>query len=82
VSNPRRIREPQNASTLPTKDPRKSGAGKPIFSNLPAPRSPGNRNFCIPSDKNTMPTINRIRMVVCVDAVDSNLLKFTRILII
>src|SRR5690606_34144856 len=64
VSNPSRINKPQRISSPPTRFPRNSGSGKPIFSNLPAPRTSGKRNFCRPSDRKTAPIIRRISRVV------------------
>ncbi len=58
VTRPIRIRNPQRISNPPTIAPKNSGEGSPIFSNLPAPRTAGNKNFWIPSEKNTAPTIN------------------------
>jgi len=59
VSKPNKINTPQSISNVPTKLPKNSGQGNPIFSNRPAPRIAGNKNFCVPSDKKTTPTIKR-----------------------
>src|SRR5579872_298274 len=59
VSNPTITIVPQTISTTPTNGPKNWGAGIPILANRPAPSAAGNRNFCIPSDRNTQPT--RIR---------------------
>jgi len=72
VNNPRRIINPQIISKVATKYPRNSGAGSPIFSNLPGPRAMGYRYFWIPSDKKTAPVISLIRIVVCELSVDNN----------
>lgn len=64
VNHPIRIKKPQVISKLPTNGPGKSGFGNPIFSNLPGPNLSANKNFCMPSDKNTAPTIKRISKVV------------------
>ena len=39
---------------------RKSGAGRPIVENRRAPRSAGKRSVCMPSARNTPPTIKRM----------------------
>lgn len=63
VIRPNNTSAPQTISEVPTKNPRNSGEGNPIFSKRPAPRMAGNRNFCIPSERNTAPTIMRMSMV-------------------
>ena len=45
VKRPIKIKIPQRISIVPTKDPRSSGEGNHIFSNRPAPRIVGNKNF-------------------------------------
>lgn len=50
VKSPMRISVPQRISKVPTKLPKNSGEGKPIFSNRPAPSVSENKNFCKPSD--------------------------------
>jgi hypothetical protein len=64
VKRPIRINAPQSISKKPTKLPKNSGDGKPILANLPAPKVSGNKNFCIPSEKNTAPTNKRTKIVV------------------
>lgn len=64
VNSPTKTNAPQTISKLPTNGPRKPGLGKPILAKRPAPRASANRNFCIPSERKTLPTIRRIRMVV------------------
>jgi hypothetical protein len=54
---------PQPISTTPTKGAENSGQGIPIVVKRPTPKSAGKRNFWIPSVRNTVPTIKRIRMV-------------------
>src|SRR3989339_677593 len=63
VNNPINIKAPQRISNTPTKGAKNSGIGIPIFINLPTPSSSENKNFWIPSNKNTVPTINRIRII-------------------
>src|ERR1022692_669770 len=63
VSNPSIKSEPQTISTTPTKGAENCGAGMPILINRPTPRAAGNKNFWIPSDKNTQPTISRTKSV-------------------
>ena len=36
------------------------GQGMPIFTKRPTPRESGNKNFCMPSERNTQPTRTRI----------------------
>jgi hypothetical protein len=69
VSNPDNISAPQIISKLPTKGPRKSGLGKPIFANRPVPSFSANKNFCMPSERKTAPTIRRMIMVVLASSV-------------
>lgn len=64
VSKPKRISVPQIISKHPVNDAQNSGFAKPIFAKRPAPSIAGNKNFWIPSDKKTEPTITLIRMVV------------------
>lgn len=61
VNIPMRTRQPQTISTTPTKGAIISGAGIPIFTNRPTPTESENRNFWIPSERKTHPTINRTR---------------------
>ena len=58
TDNPMSIRIPQAISNVATKDDRNSGLAKPIASKRPVPFISGNRNFCIPSERNTRPTIS------------------------
>lgn len=45
VKSPISSNVPHSISKKPTKLPRNSGDGKPIFANLPAPKVSGNKNF-------------------------------------
>ncbi len=56
VSKPSNTSTPHKTSTPPTKLPKSSGSGRPILAKRPAPRVAGNRNFWIPSERNTPPT--------------------------
>jgi hypothetical protein len=47
-----------------------SGLGKPILAKRPAPTLSGRRNFWIPSERKTAPTIRRIRMTAAGAEVD------------
>jgi len=58
TEKPIRISTPQIISNDPTSSARNSGFANPIFSNRPAPTTSGKRNFWIPSERNTKPTIN------------------------
>src|ERR1019366_3276440 len=67
VRSPTSTSSPQIISTAPTNGPITCGAGIPIPANLPDPHCSGNRNFLIPSMKNTPPTSRRIaRIAACV----------------
>jgi len=59
TENPINMSVPHIISNEATKDARNSGFVKPIFSKRPAPTNSGKRNFWIPSERNTNPTINR-----------------------
>jgi hypothetical protein len=72
VSKPRRTNNPQVISNAPVNGPKKSGTGIPILLNLPAPKLSAKRNFWIPSDKKTAPTISRIRIVALSLSVEIN----------
>ncbi len=52
---------PQTISKLPTSVAVNSGQGNPIFVKRPPPNVSANKNFWIPSDKKTSPTIHRIK---------------------
>ena len=41
------------------------GHGMPIFTKRPTPKESGNRNFWMPSDRNTQPTRTRISKIAC-----------------
>jgi hypothetical protein len=62
VSRPARTSAPQAISTTPTNGAITSGEGMPILVKRPTPRSPGNRNFWMPSERKTAPTARRIRI--------------------
>ncbi len=64
VSKPASTSMPNTISTTPTNGAMISGAGIPIFANRPTPSCVGKRNFWIPSERNTPPTISRTRMVL------------------
>jgi hypothetical protein len=64
VNRPSKMHAPQTISTTPTNGARISGAGMPILMNRPTPTASGKRNFCIPSERKTAPTISRIKMSV------------------
>src|SRR6266853_6684803 len=59
VRTPRSTSNPQTISTAPTNGPVRCGAGIPILVNRPAPHCSTNKNFLMPSRKNTAPTIRR-----------------------
>ncbi len=59
TENPISMSVPHIISNEATNDARNSGFANPIFSNLPAPISSGKRNFWIPSERKTNPTISR-----------------------
>src|ERR1019366_6406871 len=63
MKSPKRIRVPHTISATPTKGPMSSGDGIPTFTKRPAPSSIGYKNFWIPSERNTIPTIRRMRMI-------------------
>ena len=58
TEKPININMPHTISKDATNAARNSGFAKPIFSNRPAPTSSGKRNFWIPSERKTRPTIN------------------------
>jgi hypothetical protein len=64
VTRPINSREPQTISTTPTNSAMTCGQGMPIFTKRPIPRESGNKNFCIPSERNTQPTRIRISKTV------------------
>ena len=64
VRKPIKIKLPHSISNEAVNCAQNSGFSKPIFANRPAPTISGNKNFCIPSNKKTAPTMKRIRMVV------------------
>lgn len=64
VNKPNRINTPLKTSRPPTNEPRNSGYGSQTFSNRPAPRTAGNTSFWIPSERNTIPTIKRMIIVL------------------
>ena len=67
--NPMNRNKGNTISTTPINGAKKSGYGIPIFVNLPMPNCSGNRNFCIPSVKKTIPTINLIIIMAAGDFV-------------
>src|SRR3990172_4604106 len=58
VNSPRSTSNPQTISTTPTKGAIISGAGIPILMNRPTPSESEKRNFWMPSERKTHPTIN------------------------
>jgi hypothetical protein len=68
VNNPSNIKVLQIISKVPVKQAQNAGWLNPIFKNLPAPNDSGNKNFCIPSERNINPTVILI---------NSSLLSFT-----
>jgi hypothetical protein len=72
VNNPVNTSAPQPISKHPTNGANNVGDGMPIFSNRPAPTSAGNKNFCIPSDIKTAPTIKRMTITAAVTPVVSS----------
>src|SRR5437763_321508 len=61
VNSPTMSSAPHVTSTTPTNGARNSGAGSPICTNRPTPSVAGNRDFWIPSARNTAPTSSRIK---------------------
>ena len=64
VTNPKITRVPHIISKLPAKYAQNAGFANPIPENLPVPRSSGNIYFCIPSVKNTNPTVSLTRIAL------------------
>ncbi|MNX83386.1 hypothetical protein D3C86_1151480 [compost metagenome] len=63
VRRPKQTRSPQVTSKQPTIGASSSGAGRPILAKRPTPSASGKRNFWIPSDRKTSPTMSRMRRV-------------------
>lgn len=64
VYRPIKTKMPHAISNVPTSGARKWGLGKPILAKRPDPNVSANKNFCIPSERNTVPTIRRMIKVV------------------
>src|SRR5215469_6253352 len=63
VTSPTSKRKPHTISIPPTNGPISCGCGIPIRAKRPAPHCATNKNFLIPSRKNTRPTRKRTTMV-------------------
>src|SRR2546425_334859 len=63
VTRPINSRVPHTISTTPTNGAITCGHGMPIFTKRPTPKESGNRNFWMPSDRNTQPTRTRISKI-------------------
>ena len=78
VIKPIKTNMPHIISKTPTKLPKNSGDGKPILANLPDPSVSAKRNFWMPSERNTAPTMSRINIVVFELSVWINFLSIMR----
>src|ERR1022692_1101029 len=75
VSSPKMKSTPHTISQTPTKGARMSGFGIPIFVKRPTPCASGIKNFWMPSERKTPPTIRRIRITAAGAFVESNFWK-------
>src|ERR1019366_8288424 len=75
VSSPRINSTPHTISQTPTKGAKISGFGIPILVKRPTPCASGIKNFWMPSERKTPPTIRRIRITAAGAFVESNFWK-------